>query len=283
MVDILFSVVTNPETGAVSATPIHLLNVSARQNYLRRLSGYVKIKEDADLDSQLEGVLPPQYVDTAKKAGLTDEDVLVLKKYAAIVEAEISKAAALAKELGSMTIFVKMLSGKCLVLDVPRPGYVDDIFQLIYKKERIPVEQQSLSFAGKRLEAGYSLADYSIHDASTLHLILLLRGGMYHFSSGYDDVHHADEPRVDLSIRFPSGDFVVANVSRSDGTYENLMSLIAQYATEKRIVLPLAAGLFVHTVQQEWVDLADYCETDFWSLCCKIGEAKATVAIATRR
>ncbi|CAF1409731.1 unnamed protein product [Adineta steineri] len=84
-------------------------------------------------------------------------------------------------------LFVKTLTGKTMILNVNSQMNMLTIKELIQNVEGIPPDQQRLKFYGKKLEDHKTLSDYNISEKSTLHLILELRGGMYHFTSGRQD------------------------------------------------------------------------------------------------
>lgn len=74
-------------------------------------------------------------------------------------------------------IFVTTLTGKTITMDVAASDTIESVKEKVHDTEGIPPHAQRLSFAGKQLAEGSTLADYHVAKDATLHLHLHLRGG----------------------------------------------------------------------------------------------------------
>lgn len=84
-----------------------------------------------------------------------------------------------------MQIFVKMLLGETITLDVHSTDTIETIKKLVHiKYSNLSPDKQRMIFSGHQLDDCGTLTDYHITKESTLHLVLRLRGGMFHIING---------------------------------------------------------------------------------------------------
>jgi hypothetical protein len=86
-------------------------------------------------------------------------------------------------------LFIKTMTGKTFTVIVLNTGIVEEVAKKIQDVEGAPPDQIRLIHEGKLLEFGETLISRNIFSEETLHLVLRLRGGMYHPSSGRDSAY----------------------------------------------------------------------------------------------
>lgn len=84
-------------------------------------------------------------------------------------------------------IQIRSLTGKHTEIKVHHKMRVSELKELIEKQDQTPFDQQRLVYNGKQLEDERTLDYYNITQDTVVHIILRIRGGMFHETSARKD------------------------------------------------------------------------------------------------
>ena len=70
-----------------------------------------------------------------------------------------------------MQIYVRLLNNKRVTLTVMSANTIENVKDMIQKKERFATDQRKLKFKGEELDDGKTLSYYNIQKKSTLYLV----------------------------------------------------------------------------------------------------------------
>jgi hypothetical protein len=88
----------------------------------------------------------------------------------------------------AFTIKIKTATGRFHSIDVTPSMTVMELKRQIQKVEMYEPDQQRIVCSGKQLSDDKQIKDYPISADATLHLIIRLRGGMFHETSSRKDM-----------------------------------------------------------------------------------------------
>jgi len=84
-------------------------------------------------------------------------------------------------------IKIRSLTGKETLTRVHHKMIVSELKNMIEKIDQTPFDQQRLVYNGKQLEDNRTLDYYGVNEESVIHIILRIRGGMFHETSARKD------------------------------------------------------------------------------------------------
>jgi len=113
---------------------------------------------------------------------------------------------------GGMQIFIRQLNGKTFAIDLPNGDEttVEQLKKLIFDKESITIESQALYNAGKMMENGLPLKEYSVLAETVIHLVT-------NTSTIAQKIEETEEP-FQVLIKMMSDDQMILELPKRDNT-----------------------------------------------------------------
>jgi len=126
----------------------------------------------------------------------------------------------------SFPVVVKSLTGKELNIEVYSYTKVKELKMAIQKADDVLCDQQRIVFKGKELHDEFTMKFYNINSGDLIHLILSLRGGMFHETSSRKD-HQllACEPTSKLEVKL----MLYENIENEIALLEEKMKKMKNY------------------------------------------------------
>ena len=145
---------------------------------------------------------------------------------------------------GEIKIFIKTLTGKTITLSVWQNITILNVKTMIQDNEGIPPDEMRLIFMGHELEENRILPVYNIQDQSTLHLILRLRVGMYHRTSGRDGFKKLNSsPTNTITIKYGPDDTEQFEIGMDrNETKESLLERVTEVIDLQNQIIELKKG-----------------------------------------
>ncbi|XP_077982919.1 uncharacterized protein LOC144437769 [Glandiceps talaboti] len=99
--------------------------------------------------------------------------------------------------MAMIEVLIQGIEGTTTVIEINQHAQVNTLLAKLSERNKIPVPEQRVIYAGKQLEPGRGkvLSDYYIKDKSLLFVVLRLRGG-----SSLVDTQHS-ELRLAVALR----------------------------------------------------------------------------------
>lgn len=122
----------------------------------------------------------------------------VLKDEVQRVREAIQKLDINQEESDEVAVLVKNLNGATATCTIPRTATIAELKEMVKYALKTPCEQQRLLCRGQQLLDYLTVSDYEMENDTIVHLVLRLRGGMYHESSAHADLLPLSAPSREL-------------------------------------------------------------------------------------